>query len=277
MARINIEDELFKDIRFSDLCILEGSRKAALGSLVELWLTAQKFVRPDNPDAIFSHKEFVKNRLSDALTKAGFATIEDGQVKVAGARENFAWLVKLQVAGKKGGEASGESRRNDSDGLEGSQGQARVKPGSSLPNPLTPSLTLTPILSPPLSQPSGKRRKKPASETDDNRKIRQAFADAYRQRYGIEPVTNTQVHSQVDNLRKKLGVEEAILLVQFYLKHNESFYIRNTHTFGHCLRDAETLRTQMLKGKAITTVMVKQHERTEATRNTQERIAKEGI
>lgn len=95
-------------------------------------------------------------------------------------------------------------------------------------------------------------QKKSNDDRDQNRKIWESYANAFRLRYGIEPLRNATVNAQVSSLRKKLGTDDAITTVEFYLKHNDSFYLKNTHSFGLCLRDAETLRTQMMRGKAIT-------------------------
>ena len=107
-------------------------------------------------------------------------------------------------------------------------------------------------LTQPVQEPPKPSKKKDPQATEENRLIWNAFFDAYRERYGIEPVRNLTVNSQVSALRKKLGTEEAIKVVRFYLTHNDSYFLKNTHTFGHCLSSAETLRTQMLRGKPIT-------------------------
>ncbi len=114
--------------------------------------------------------------------------------------------------------------------------------------------------------------------TDQNRQIKNAYIEAYRVRYGLDPATqNATFNSQVSALRKKLGVDESISVVKFYLTHNNSFYLKNTHTFGYCLKDAETLRTQMLKGKAITNTMVRSFEKSQETQELFNRIDEEGI
>lgn len=104
------------------------------------------------------------------------------------------------------------------------------------------------------SRPAKKNNKNTLTieERENNKKIKEAYFNAYRSRYGIEPVSNATFNTQVSNLRKKLGLDDSIMVVQFYLKHQDGFYIKNTHSFGLCLRDAETLRTQALKGKSIT-------------------------
>ena len=93
---------------------------------------------------------------------------------------------------------------------------------------------------------------KPKPDTEGNRRVWDAYREAYQKRYQIEPIRNATVNTQVSNLVKKIGVEDAVKVVQFYLTHNDNFFVKNTHTFGFCLSSAETLRTQMLKGKAIT-------------------------
>ena len=100
-------------------------------------------------------------------------------------------------------------------------------------------------------------------EKENNKKIKDAYFNAFRIRYGVEPVSNATFNSQVSSLRKKLGVDDSIGVVEFYLKHNDSFYLKNTHSFGYCLSNAETLRTQMLRGKAITSQDVRNFEKTQ--------------
>lgn len=95
----------------------------------------------------------------------------------------------------------------------------------------------------------------------ENKIVWDYYFNAYRIRYGVDPLRNAQINSQVSQLRKKLGVEDACKVIEFYLKHNDSWYLKNTHSFGLCLKNAETLRTQMLRGQAITQVEVKRFEK----------------
>ena len=104
-------------------------------------------------------------------------------------------------------------------------------------------------------------KKQKALDQLENRKIKEAYFNAYRLRYGIDPVSNQTFNSQVSNLRKKLGTEDAVKVVEFYLLHNDGWYLKNTHAFGLCLSNADTLRTQMLRGQPITSLHVKQLEK----------------
>lgn len=114
----------------------------------------------------------------------------------------------------------------------------------------------------PSAVKKSKSKKEPGENfSEDNKKIWDEYFNAYRYRYGVEPVRNARVNSQVSQLRQRIGVEDAIAVVNFFLTHNDSWYLKQTHSFGVCLRDAETLRTQMLNGRAITSVDVKRVEK----------------
>lgn len=144
MARINIEDDLFKDHRWMELCIKVGSFETALGSLVRLWLVAQKYWKRDQariPKAVWEEQ-----KLNSALVETGWAVWQETSngFFAEGSEKQFAWLVQRQEAGSKGGEASGETRKRDFNNLERS-GSQRSEAGASGAKPptLSPSLSLT--------------------------------------------------------------------------------------------------------------------------------------
>lgn len=99
------------------------------------------------------------------------------------------------------------------------------------------------------------------SSKEQNKRVNDAYCQSYFDRYKVQPVSNAKHNSAVAQLVKRLGVDDAISVVKFFLRHNESYYVRNTHTIGHCLKDCETLRTQMLKGVSITRGKMKHFER----------------
>lgn len=85
-----------------------------------------------------------------------------------------------------------------------------------------------------------------------------AYSAAYRQRYGIEPKRNATTSAQCSQLVKRLGVKDAIEVVGFYLGHNSDWYIKCSHSIGQCLKDSESLYSQMLRGEKITTARARQ-------------------
>lgn len=99
-------------------------------------------------------------------------------------------------------------------------------------------------------------------DSEQNKSIKEAYINAFRLRYGVEPATNNAAfNSQVSNLRKKIGVDKSVELVKFYLTHEDFFFVKNTHSFGICLSKAETLYTQMQRDERVTNTVAKSHEK----------------
>ncbi len=103
--------------------------------------------------------------------------------------------------------------------------------------------------------------KKSTESTEQNKQIWEAYLNAYLKRYSVPPLRNAMVNKQVSNLRERVGYENAIKLVEFFLSHNESFYLKKTHAIGLCLQDCESLMTQMKRNQPITQAKVKMFEK----------------
>ncbi len=100
------------------------------------------------------------------------------------------------------------------------------------------------------------------SVQDPNRsKIWETYRLNYRRRYGVEPVRNAKTNSHIKALVTRLGEEDAKKVVEFFMDHNEGFYLKRTHDIGLCLKDAESLRTQMLRNKPVTTTDIRAFEK----------------
>lgn len=121
--------------------------------------------------------------------------------------------------------------------------------------------------------PTSKIENDKKQEKDENKKIWLSYVNAFRSRYGIEPQRNAKINSQVSQIRKNLGFEDAFNVVKFYLTHNDSWYLKKTHEFGQCLKDCETLRTQMLRDKPITSTMVKNFEKAQQNQEYNQQIS----
>ena len=90
------------------------------------------------------------------------------------------------------------------------------------------------------------------------------YKAAYEQRYGIAPVRNAKVNSQVKSLVQRLG-EEAGLVAEFYVYNvGESFVLKKTHDLGVLLSGAESYRTQWATGRAMTNTRAQQMDSTQA-------------
>lgn len=138
MARINIEDTLFKEKSFEKLLIKLGSKRAALGALVEAFILAQKWYKSTASDRLIPQEEWDREEIAKELVEVGYAEIREKGVYLRGSEDQFGWLIQRQEAGAKGGAKKAENRlATASDRLPDVSG-------------LYP-LTLTPSLSPSLS------------------------------------------------------------------------------------------------------------------------------
>lgn len=94
-------------------------------------------------------------------------------------------------------------------------------------------------------------RPKKKAGNPETAKVWEAYCAAYLARYKTEPVRNATVNNQIKQIVARLGAE-APEVIDFYVRHNASFYVRTGHAVGACLRDAESLRTQWATNRKIT-------------------------
>lgn len=94
-----------------------------------------------------------------------------------------------------------------------------------------------------------------------NAEIWETYNAAYKDRYKVDPVRNASVNSKISQLAARLGAD-SIPVVRFFLKHNDSQYLRGLHNIGLCLIHAEALYTQWKRNRAVTQADVKNFEKT---------------
>jgi len=106
---ITLESKLWSDPRFSQLQILLGSRRLAIGEVVDAWLLAQQCAL-DGLDLI-PDELWLRGSFSDALFKSGLAERVEGGVYLSGARERNEWIRRRQTQRSAAGRKSAEARR----------------------------------------------------------------------------------------------------------------------------------------------------------------------
>jgi hypothetical protein len=100
------------------------------------------------------------------------------------------------------------------------------------------------------------------NDTEANRKVFEAYRDAYFHKYKVEIKRGPKINGQISYFVRHLGQEDAVEVVKFYMTHNDYQYTKNTHSFDLCLKTADTLRTQMLMGKKVTGTTARNIEKT---------------
>lgn len=91
-------------------------------------------------------------------------------------------------------------------------------------------------------------------------RVWERYKSAYLDRYQTEPVRNAKVNGQISALIKRAGEEAAPNLAEFYVWHNDPYYVRSRHPIGLLLRDCEGLHTQWITGVKATTLEAKNAE-----------------
>lgn len=77
----------------------------------------------------------------------------------------------------------------------------------------------------------------------------ESFSNAYRKRYGSDPVRNATTNSQMSNVVKRIGEEEAPEVAAFFVTLNDPWYMKQGHAIGILLKDCEKIRTMWVTGK----------------------------
>lgn len=143
MARINIEDSVYRDLRFLNLVAKTGSPHCALGMLVAAWSLAQKHWLKTGCIPV-DHWPDDLNPLIDV----GLASRRDESVYVNGSKEQFSWLTQRSEAGKSRSENKIDKLHHArcvrwSESLNGSERNLNeIRTALNGSEPLTPTLTL---------------------------------------------------------------------------------------------------------------------------------------
>ncbi len=112
----------------------------------------------------------------------------------------------------------------------------------------------TPVTISSQTSQTANKSKKPESKTAATW---ESFSNAYRKRYGSDPVRNATTNSQMSNFVKRIGEEESPGVAEFYVSLVDQFYLNACHSTGILLRDCEKLRTMWANGIRNTKVDAK--------------------
>ncbi len=135
-------------------------------------------------------------------------------------------------------------------------------------SPRSDNLTRPNLTRPDLTEPDQPKKKIPrevATSTGTSVETWKAYAEAYRKRYGVEPVRNKSVNAMLCKLVEKIGTEEAPAVAAFYVSHQAQFYVAKMHPVNLLVADAEKLRTEWKTGRQVTNGYAVQADRTSTT------------
>ena len=98
----------------------------------------------------------------------------------------------------------------------------------------------------------------------DNVKTWNAYANAYRRRYGILPESNAKVRGQVAQFVKLVGADKAVALAAYFPTHNGRWFVQCRHEFGQLLKSYQQIATDWATGQQMTETRARQAENTQA-------------
>lgn len=105
---------------------------------------------------------------------------------------------------------------------------------------------------------------KPKKQADpDNVATWQAYARAYRERYGVLPASNAKTRGQTAQLVRFVGREIAPYLAAYFVSHNNRWFVQSRHEIGCLLRAYQQVLTDMQRGEQMTQAKAQQAERTQ--------------
>lgn len=133
-----------------------------------------------------------------------------------------------------------------------------------------PGGVLTPPEPPEVAAPKPRRaaRNPPGNREAKSTPVWQAYAEAYRLRYGVEPVRNAKANALLAQFVDRLGGDESPAVAAWYVAQSRGLYVAAKHAIDLLLRDAEGLRTEWATGRAMTDTQARQADRTAAIGNT---------
>lgn len=243
MARINIEDSIYQDARFVDLCAKLGGIDIALGAVVRAWSIAQKHYLSPVSSRLIPLAEWKKARLRDEILDCGLAELREQGVYVCGAEEQFAWLIQRQNAGK-----SKKTRKKKETKAPASSRQ-RVEAGGNgskpLPLPLSPSPSpdLIPLASQEANAPVGTR----------SRAVMGAWCQAFKARYGTNPATEgPPAGASVRIAKLSYPIETLTEMISEYVKLNDPFLIARSHDLTLFVQNMSKVKVKLDTGQTIT-------------------------
>ncbi len=175
----------------------------------------------------------------------------------------------------KNGTAPGAGAAPHAGGAPAAGGDApaagRDAPGAGLEvRPVPPNRHITPIepsdeppVAPPVATPPTKAELEQQMQSAC-KATWGAYRAAYRNRHGVDPVRNAKVNTNVRDLVKRLGREEAPLVAGWFVSVNEQYAVKRMHDLGVLLAGAEAYRTQWATGRQVTATIAQQQDQTQA-------------
>ena len=255
MARINVEDSLFRDNRFLKLTIKTGSAPLALGLVVQAWIVAQKFYLTESQTIPL--EEWKSQELSDLLIDVGLAEVLEDGVRMKGIDAQFAWLKQRVESGRKGGQARAIKREQAvaSGRLAKSSKSKQTQASYSSSYSSSSSYSFSNSNSKGTENSSANAEGTPSGGPPKNPTgdFISAYVTAYQQRYGesARPHLSGKVQGQIKRYLAETPLERACALVTKYCAMQDQWFATKAHDFGTFVENQAKISLALDTGQDI--------------------------
>lgn len=232
MARINVEDTIWRDDRFDQLKVLLGNRAVAIGWLVVAWDLAHIWFGK-TPTHLIPVSEWEKAKMPSALMETGFAELRDGGVYVRGTNDHCRYILDRKEAGRRGAAKTNEK-------LHGKTRQTRQVTPSSSPLPLLSSVEDSSLREEATALPAtnvvGLPPKKGRGSPEVGEKAQKfiaAYASAYKAKHGGYPdeIRDGRVVGQINSWIAHYPLDRALQLVQAFMQIDDRWFDQRGRCF----------------------------------------------
>jgi len=100
-----------------------------------------------------------------------------------------------------------------------------------------------------------------------------SYSMAFSARYGVEPPRNKDLNRWCKQICEKIGTD-GIEVVNFFVRHNDAWYLKHQHSLQWCASHAESLFTQWKRNQPVTNAQVRQYEKQSGNMELLERVKK---
>lgn len=251
MARINIEDRLFRDVRWMGLITKTGCHYKALGLISSAWILAQEnWIK----HGFIPKKSWPKEL--NLLIEAELAEVnEEGGVYVKGSKRAFEWLKQRSNSGKS---KSHNKTRNLKQNNKKQLNSTERTPNGSRTATEALTLTLTPTLTHSLDHTNSNTvHSEQVADGPKNRNIKNSqlvkekYFSSFKSRYGTEPVWGVKETVGANRLITSVGLDDALALAEYYPSYIEPWHVKRRHTFSILVAQAHQVLTDMRNIKHV--------------------------
>ena len=116
------------------------------------------------------------------------------------------------------------------------------------------------------NQQDGARKRKPAkkNELTPASVLWTEYASLHEETYGVPATRNATINGMLSTITRRVPQADLALLVQFFFRQTDAWYLREMHHVRCLVRDCEMLLTRMRSGVVITPGKAKQIEQAAA-------------